>query len=277
MDAYHVYECVGIGSFGKVYRGRRKYTGQFVAIKVIPKAGKSAADLLVLRREAAILRQLDHVNIILLLDYFETARELVLVTEYAHGELLQILQDDVSLPPDVVRSITRQLVSALRYLHEHRIAHRDLKPQNVLVGSGGVVKLCDFGFAAELGAGGSLLASLKGTPLYIAPEVFCGGEYDLRADLWSLGVLVYELAVGRPPFYAASLPELMRVVGTAAEPPFPAGAVPPDCEAFLRRLLVKDPAGRADWPELAGHAFLAGPGGGEGGGAGEAAPVAGKP
>ena len=137
------------------------------------------------------------------------------------------------------------------------VAHRDLKPQNVLVGSGGTVKLCDFGFAAELGSGdGAMLASLKGTPLYIAPEVFSGGAYDLRADVWSLGVLLYELAVGRPPFYAPSLPELMRTIAEAHGPTFPPGAVPPDAEAFLRLLLVKDPAARAGWVELAEHPFL---------------------
>lgn len=257
MDAYHVYECVGTGSFGKVYRGRRKYTGQFVALKVIPKIGKTEADLRLLRTEAKILRQLDHVNIILLLDHFETASDIVLVTEFAHGELLQILQDDHVLPPAVVQSIARQLTSALHYLHDHRIMHRDLKPQNVLVSSGGVVKLCDFGFAAELSSASAMLASIKGTPLYLAPEVFSGrGEYDLRADIWSLGVVLYELALGRPPFFAATLPELMRLIAETPAPSFPSGAVPADLEDLLRRMLVKDPAMRAGWREIEAHPFM---------------------
>ena len=111
-----------------------QYTGQFVALKFISKAGKSDADLAALRQEIAILRQLDHENIILLLDYFDTPRDLVVVTEFAHGELLQVLQADGALPEDTVRSIAVQLSRALHYLHSHHIMHRDLKPQNVLVG-----------------------------------------------------------------------------------------------------------------------------------------------
>ncbi len=111
-----------------------QYTGQFVALKFISKSGKSEADLAALRQEIAILRQLDHENIILLLDYFETSRDVVVVTEFAHGELLTILQDDGALPEETVASIARQLASALAHLHSHRIMHRDMKPQNVLVG-----------------------------------------------------------------------------------------------------------------------------------------------
>jgi fused len=255
-SAYHVYECVGTGSFGKVYRGRRRFTGQFVALKVIPKSGQSAADLLVLRREVDILRQLDHPNIIMLLDFFETPRDVVLVTEFAHGELLQILRDDGMLPHSVVRSIARQLASALRYLHTHKIMHRDLKPQNVLVGSGGIVKLCDFGFARELAASGDMMASIKGTPLYIAPEVFSGLEYGAKADLWSLGVLLYELVEGKPPFYASSIPELMRLIAASNGPPALAADTPQSFVSFLQVLLVKDPGLRANWPELDAHPYL---------------------
>lgn len=176
MDAYHVLERIGEGSFGKVYKGRRKYTGQFVALKFISKANKTEADLAALRKEISILRQLDHENIILLLDYFETARDVVVVTEYAHGELLQILRDDGALPESTVRSIGLQLARALHYLHSHRIMHRDMKPQNVLVGSNGIIKLADFGFAREMSASTIMLTSIKGTPLYMAPEMLLVGR-----------------------------------------------------------------------------------------------------
>ena len=256
MDAYHVLERVGEGSFGKVFRGRRRYTGQFVALKFISKAGKSEADLAALRQEVAILRRLDHENVVLLLDFFETPRDVVVVTEYAHGELLQVLQDDGSLAEATVRSVAAQLAAALHYLHRHRVMHRDMKPQNVLVSSNGVIKLADFGFARALASSTALLTSIKGTPLYMAPEIYEQQRYDPSADLWGLGVLLFELAAGAPPFYAPSLQALRKLI-VAAEPVAYPAAMSPLLVSFLSLLLVRDPALRAGWDEILRHPFIA--------------------
>ncbi|TKS83929.1 Serine/threonine-protein kinase 36 [Collichthys lucidus] len=146
MDSYLVLELVGEGSFGRVYKGRRRFTGQVVALKFMPKLGRSEKDLRSLKREIEIMRGLKHPNIVQLSDSFETETEVVVVTEYAEGQLFQILEDDGKLPESQVREIACQLVSALYYLHSHRILHRDMKPQNILLGKSGVVKLCDFGW-----------------------------------------------------------------------------------------------------------------------------------
>jgi serine/threonine protein kinase len=94
------------------------------------------------------------------------------------GELFQILEDDQSLPEDVVRSIARQLVRALHYLHSHRIIHRDMKPQNILISANGAVKLCDFGFARAMSSSTLVVTSIKGTPLYMAPELVQEQPYN---------------------------------------------------------------------------------------------------
>lgn len=122
MDQYQILERIGEGSFGRVYKARRKFTGQFVAMKFMNKSAVSPS-------EAAILAKLDHPNIVALLDHFETARDVVLVMEYAYGELFAVLCEDKRLPESVVQNIGRQLVSALHYLHSQRIMHRDMKPQ----------------------------------------------------------------------------------------------------------------------------------------------------
>uniref|UniRef100_A0A7N6FG99 non-specific serine/threonine protein kinase n=2 Tax=Anabas testudineus TaxID=64144 RepID=A0A7N6FG99_ANATE len=145
MNSYHVLELVGEGSFGRVYKGRKKFTGQVVALKFMPKVGRSEKELRSLKREIDIMRGLQHPNIVQLFDSFETETEVVVVTEYAEGQLFQILEDDGFLPESQVREIACQLVSALYYLHSHRILHRDMKPQNILLEKSGVVKLCDFG------------------------------------------------------------------------------------------------------------------------------------
>lgn len=98
--------------------------------------------------------------------------------EFAQGELFEILEDDQSLPEDVVQSIAKQLVRALHYLHSNRIIHRDMKPQNILIGSGGTVKLCDFGFARAMSTNTMVLTSIKGTPLYMAPELVQEQPYN---------------------------------------------------------------------------------------------------
>lgn len=155
-----------------------------------------------LRQEISILKGLRHPNIILLLDSFETEHEFCLVTEFAHGELFEILEDDKNLPEKEVRKIAQQLVKSLNYLHSNRIIHRDLKPQNILFGSNGIIKICDFGFARSMSRNTMVLYSIKGTPLYMAPELINDNSngYNHAVDLWSLGVILYELFVGQPPF-----------------------------------------------------------------------------
>ncbi|KAJ9566754.1 hypothetical protein OSB04_002720 [Centaurea solstitialis] len=255
VENYHVIELIGEGSFGKVYKGRRKYTGQTVAMKFILKHGKSEKDIHNLRQEIEILRKLKHENIIQMLDSFETPQEFCVVTELAQGELFEILEDDKCLPEEEVQRITKQLVRALHYLHSNRIIHRDMKPQNILICAGGVVKLCDFGFARAMSANTVVLRSIKGTPLYMAPELVREQPYNHTVDLWSLGVILYELFVGQPPFYTNSVYALIRHI--IKDPVKYPDNMSPNFRSFLRGLLNKDPHNRLTWPHLLQHPFVA--------------------
>eukprot|EP00929_Paragymnodinium_shiwhaense_P007706 TRINITY_DN111616_c0_g1_i1.p1 TRINITY_DN111616_c0_g1~~TRINITY_DN111616_c0_g1_i1.p1 ORF type:complete len:1391 (+),score=295.62 TRINITY_DN111616_c0_g1_i1:196-4368(+) len=255
MDRYHVLHLIGQGMFGKVFKGRRRYTGQVVALKFICKRGKSDKDIQNLRLELGILQRLDHPNIIRLLDSFETGSDFVVVTEFAYGELFEIFQDDKTLPTELVKDITRQLVQALYYLHSQKIVHRDMKPQNVLIGPNNTVKLCDFGFARVMSCHTTVLHSIKGSPLYMAPELMKERPYDYRADLWSLGVICYELVVGAPPFYADSIVSLMHIV--VQKPVVYPEQMPQVLKSFLQALLQKDPRQRIAWPDLLYHPFIA--------------------
>ncbi|NXQ83397.1 STK36 kinase, partial [Nyctibius grandis] len=256
MEKYHVLEMIGEGSFGRVYKGRRKHSAQVVALKFIPKMGRSEKELKNLQREIEIMRGLHHPNIIQMLDSFETDKEVVVVTDYAEGELFQILEDDGSLPEDQVQTIAAQLVSALYYLHSHRILHRDMKPQNILLGKDGVVKLCDFGFARAMSIHTMVLTSIKGTPLYMSPELVEERPYDHTADLWSVGCILYELFVGTPPFYTSSIFQLVSLI--VKDPVKWPTAISPVFKSFLQGLLMKDPRQRLSWPELLSHPFIAG-------------------
>ncbi|KAH7676534.1 Non-specific serine/threonine protein kinase protein [Dioscorea alata] len=254
VENYHVIELVGEGSFGKVYKGRRKFTGQTVAMKFILKHGKSEKDIHNLRQEIEILRKLKHENIIEMLDAFENPQEFCVVTEFAQGELFEVLEDDKCLPEDQVQAIAKQLVRALYYLHSNRIIHRDMKPQNILIGAGSVVKLCDFGFARAMSANTVVLRSIKGTPLYMAPELVREQPYNHTADLWSLGVILYELFVGQPPFYTNSVYALIRHI--VKDPVKYPDNMSPNFRSFLKGLLNKVPQSRLSWPALLEHPFV---------------------
>lgn len=189
-----------------------------------------------------------------MLDSFETEGEFCMVTEYAQGDLFQILEDDRQLPEDEIRKITIQLTQALHVLHSNRIIHRDMKPQNILIGSKQQIKLCDFGFARAISRDSSLLTSIKGTPLYMAPELVRQQPYNYTVDLWSLGVILYELAVGRPPFYTDRIVSLIDMI--VREPVRYPPTMSPDFQSFLAGLLNKDPARRMAWPEILAHPFV---------------------
>ncbi|XP_071317161.1 serine/threonine-protein kinase 36 isoform X2 [Trachinotus anak] len=255
MNSYHVLELVGEGSFGRVYKGRKRFTGQVVALKFMPKVGRSEKELRSLKREIEIMRGLQHPNIVQLFDSFETETEVVVVTEYAEGQLFQILEDDGNLPESQVRDIACQLVSALYYLHSHRILHRDMKPQNILLGKCGVVKLCDFGFARAMSVSTLVLTSIKGTPLYMSPELVEEKPYDHTADLWSLGCILYELHTGAPPFYTNSIFHLVQLI-VRDQVKWP-DTMSDTCTSFLKGLLTKDPQKRLSWPDLLHHPFVA--------------------
>ncbi|KAF6778187.1 hypothetical protein AHF37_04152 [Paragonimus kellicotti] len=226
-----------------------------VAMKFIPKVGKSEKSLKNLKREIGIMQSMHHANIIEMKDTFETEREVVAITDYAEGDLFQIIEDDGQLSEEIVRSIACQLVSALYYLHAHRILHRDMKPQNILLGQEGVIKLCDFGFARVMNLNSMVLTSIKGTPLYMAPELVQEKPYDHTADLWALGCILYELFVGKPPFYTESIFQLVKMI-TKMSIQWPPD-MNPEFKDFLTRLLQKDVRKRLQWPELLDHPFIA--------------------
>ena len=267
LQNYHILEAIGEGSFGKVHKGRRKYTGKLVALKFISKSGRSEKELSGLLREIEIQKHLRHPFIVQLQDYIVLPKEIVVVTDYADGgELFQILEDDGVLQErPQIQNITSQLVSALHYIHANRILHRDMKPQNILLCKDGKVKLCDFGFARAMSTSTLVLTSIKGTPLYMAPEIVQERPYDHTADLWSLGCIAYELFTGQPPFYTNSIFQLVTMIlkdkikwpeVKNSENDKDSEKVSPEFLSFLKGLLEKDPKKRLNWPELLDHPFV---------------------
>ncbi|KAG8345949.1 putative protein kinase [Trypanosoma vivax] len=223
-------------------------------MKFIVKKGKNEKELLNLRSEIEIMTKLNHDNIITLFEAFETQQEFVVVMEYAQGELFEILEDDKTLPEEVVQRIAKQLLQALYYLHSNRIMHRDMKPQNILIGQNGSVKLADFGFARSMSYNTMVLTSIKGTPLYMAPELVQEQPYNHSADLWSLGCILYELLYGKPPFYTNHLYKLINQI--VNDPVKFEEPISPGFKSLLKGLLTKSFSARLNWPQLLSHPFV---------------------
>uniref|UniRef100_A0A2M4AE33 non-specific serine/threonine protein kinase n=1 Tax=Anopheles triannulatus TaxID=58253 RepID=A0A2M4AE33_9DIPT len=255
MEKYAISNLIGEGSFGKVYKAVDKSTKVTVAVKIINKRGRSGREIRGLRGECEIQRSLLHPNIIRMLDSYETPTEIVVVTEYAKMDLHSLLRSG-SLGEQKTQKITFDLVSAMYYLHSHRILHRDLKPQNILLDRNMCAKLCDFGFARNMTIGTHVLTSIKGTPLYMAPELLEAKPYDHHADLWSLGCIIYEMLAGEPPFSSTSMIHLVRLIRTQhiKWPSF----LTSNCVSFVQGLLERDPAQRMSWTSILMHAFVKG-------------------
>uniref|UniRef100_A0A3P9J5B1 non-specific serine/threonine protein kinase n=1 Tax=Oryzias latipes TaxID=8090 RepID=A0A3P9J5B1_ORYLA len=171
----------------------------------MPKVGRTDRELRSLKREIEIMRDLKHPNIVQM-PGMDFCSSLFLHRFYYKWQQKHVYDFFVHIQ---VREIACQLVSALYYLHSHRILHRDMKPQNILLGKSGVVKLCDFG---AMSVSTLVLTSIKGTPLYMSPELVEEKPYDHTADLWSLGCILYELHTGAPPFYTNSIFNLVQQI-----------------------------------------------------------------
>jgi len=254
MENYVLQSQIGEGSFGRVFKARRKFTGRMVAIKMISKMDRTQEDLISFKREISILRKMDHPNIMHLLDIFETDTDFCVVSELGRSDLFQIIEDNQKLPEEAIRTITAQLVSALNYLHNRQIIHRDMKPQNVLITAGGSVKLCDFGFARALSRTTLALNSIKGTPLYMAPELVQEHSYQEGIDVWSLGIILFELYYGKPPFFTDSIYKLIQMV--VHDPITWPGPISEEFKSFLSSALQKNPNSRASCEQLMNHPFI---------------------
>ena len=247
---YFVRRLVGEGGMGKVYEAEERLSRRRVALKVLrPELGRSEEARRRFLDEMTILAHLDHPNIVRSLASTEVDGELVMALEFLDGETLrQCLSTHGRLAwPDAV-AIAADVAAALTAAHgqEPQIIHRDLKPENLMLTPGGV-KVMDFGIGKVLQAMRKGTTGSVGTLAYMSPEQIDAAPVDHRADLYALGLVMYEMLAGQPPFQSDSPRALLEMQCTAPPPPLPEDAragLPRGIERLLFKLLSKSPADR---------------------------------
>lgn len=238
---------IGSGSFAVVWRSRHRNSGLEVAIKEIDKTQLSSKVRDNLIKEISILSTIHHPNIIQLFEAIQTNDRIYLVLEYCGGgDLSAYIQRYGRVSESVARHFMRQLAAGLQVLQEKNLIHRDLKPQNLLLATTSatpLMKIGDFGFARSL-TPLQLADTLCGSPYYMAPEIIQSQKYDAKADLWSVGAILYQLVVGKPPFDGNSQLQLFQNILASTElyfPPTILKELHPDCVDLCRSLLRRDP------------------------------------
>ncbi|WP_133150706.1 serine/threonine-protein kinase, partial [Frankia canadensis] len=238
LPAYDVTAVLGHGGHAVVLAGRHRRLGRSVAIKVLSTAGSDGGAHGRFLAEARVLAGLDHPHIVGIYDYVESADLCLLVMERLAGGSARTLAAN-GLTVATVAAVGLAACAALRCAHDGGILHRDVKPDNMLFTADGLLKVTDFGIAKLVGASGAAPSTFVGTPVYMAPEQFDGRPLGPACDLYALGVVLYELLSGRPPF-ARSLPMTQLMTLHLRTPPPPLDAVPPAVAAVVARALAKD-------------------------------------
>ncbi|KAL7391029.1 hypothetical protein ABVT39_003038 [Epinephelus coioides] len=259
-------DLIGHGAFAVVFKGRHKEKRDWVvAVKCINKKNLAKSQSL-LGKEIKILKELKHENIVRLLDYQEMGGCVYLVMEYCNGgDLAEYLHSKGTLSEDTIRVFLQQMGQAMKVLQSKGILHRDLKPQNILLchpegrkssPNNICIKIADFGFARHLQTN-TMAATLCGSPMYMAPEVIMSQNYDAKADLWSIGTIVYQCLTGKAPFHA-STPQELRLFYESNRTLLP--SIPKETSSNLRHLLLgllqRNHKERISFDEFFHHPFL---------------------
>src|SRR5690349_12712890 len=251
LGPYRIINQVGRGGMATVYKAYQPSVDRYVAIKVLPSQLAESREFATrFQQEARIIAKLEHPHILPVFDYGESDGVSYFVMRYMEaGTLKERMIEGRPLPMQEIDRLFTQLAEALSYAHSHGVVHRDLKPANVLIDSQGNIFLTDFGIAKLLESASPRLTqtdAIMGTPAYISPEQAQGHPVDQRSDIYSLGIILYEMVTGSVPFTAETpLAVLFKHISDPLPPPsLVKSDIPPVIEQVILKALAKDPRDR---------------------------------
>jgi serine/threonine protein kinase len=242
---YRILERLGSGGMADVYCAEDQQLGRRVALKVLHRRYAEDEQFVErFRREASSAAGLSHPNVVAIFDRGEWDGTYYIAMEFVDGRTLKdIIRERGPAPPEAAIDVTLQILRAARYAHKHGIVHRDIKPQNVLIDQDGRVRVTDFGIARAGTSDITETGSVMGTAQYLSPEQAQGRPVDARSDLYSIGIVLYELLTGQVPFDAES-PVSVALMQVSEPPMLPrelVPTIPPAVEAVVLRAMEKDP------------------------------------
>ncbi|KFY37349.1 hypothetical protein V494_04785 [Pseudogymnoascus sp. VKM F-4513 (FW-928)] len=253
LGMFEIGRPLGKGKFGRVYLAWERSSGFICALKVMHKDEiKSNGVEKQFQREVEIQCNLRHPNILQLYSHFHDSKRIFLILEFAKkGELYKHLRRERRFPEWQAATYIAQMASALKFLHKKHVIHRDIKPENILVGIHGELKIADFGWSVH--APSNRRTTMCGTMDYLAPEIVNHYTYNTAVDLWSLGVLMYELLVGEAPFEDTPVLTYKRIVRRDMTVP---SFVSPEAKDLINSLLVVNPERRMPLEDVQKHPWI---------------------
>ncbi|CAG9536468.1 unnamed protein product [Cercopithifilaria johnstoni] len=254
LSDFEIGRPLGKGKFGNVYLARVKGINFIVALKILFKSQLIKNNVEhQLRREIEIQAHLRHPHILRMYNYFYDEKRIYLILEYAAGgELYKELQKCDHFGEERTAKLMFQMADALSYCHDKKVIHRDIKPENLLLGMFDELKIADFGWSVH--APSSRRETMCGTLDYLPPEMVRGEKHDDKVDLWSLGVLCYELLVGRPPFESKTHNETYKLIANVKYK-FPSH-ISEGAKDLITKLLVRDPDARLPLRDVMEHPWI---------------------
>jgi len=259
-------KLLGEGAYGKVYLGQNLETGEYMAVKQIKyNSNLSEGQIKEIQNEIELMKMLKHDNIVRYLGVEKTNKVLHIFMEFVPGSISSMLQQFTKFHESVVRKYTRQILFGLKYLHDNKILHRDIKGANILVDERGIVKMADFGHSKLLTNDKTAYEKTlaRGTPLWMSPETI-KGKPGRKADVWSLGCTIIEMLTGLPPWQemldkVGHIQQLMYQVAVTKTGPKLPDSITPEARQFLELCFVIDPKHRASVDLLLQEPFVTRP------------------